>query len=207
MPAHLFILLVKRSLTGAYRQPIRKFKNNSAYRGFMEEMGRPLYTFKGDGGYIGIGMSMAASEAHQAAENNEQNGGIVSASEITLKPRRQWCLTLVDRRGDTAQLRFFHFYSAQVKQFEAGVRLRALGEIRKAFSGPEMVHPTMRIITENTPLPNTLTPVYPASQGVGQAWLRRAIDQALADTPLPEILPETLQAEIIVPLRLPSLAD
>src|SRR5260364_455088 len=33
-----------------------------------------------------------------------------------------------------------------------------------------------------------------ASQGVGQAWLRRAIDQALADTPLPEILPETLQA-------------
>ncbi|CCD29407.1 ATP-dependent DNA helicase recG [Candidatus Glomeribacter gigasporarum BEG34] len=133
--------------------------------------------------------------------------GIVSASEITLKPRRQWCLTLVDRRGDTAQLRFFHFYSAQVKQFEAGVRLRALGEIRKAFSGPEMVHPTMRIITENTPLPNTLTPVYPASQGVGQAWLRRAIDQALADTPLPEILPETLQAEIIVPLRLPSLAD
>src|SRR5260363_419300 len=59
----------------------------------------------------------------------------------------------------------------------------------------------------NTPLPNTLTPVYPASQGVGQAWLRRAIDQALADTPLPEILPETLQAEIIVPLRLPSLAD
>src|SRR5260363_38145 len=47
---------------------MRKFKNNSAYRGFMEEMGRPLYTFKGDGGYIGIGMSMAASEAHQAAE-------------------------------------------------------------------------------------------------------------------------------------------
>src|SRR5260363_88174 len=76
MPSHLFILLVKRSLTGAYRQPIRKFKNNSAYRGFMEEMGRPLYTFKGDGGYIGIGMSMAASEAHQAAENNEPNGPV-----------------------------------------------------------------------------------------------------------------------------------
>src|SRR5260364_478562 len=74
MPAHLFILLVKRSRTGAYRQPIRKFKNNSAYRGFMEEMGRPLYTFKGDGGYIGIGMSMAASEAHQAAEKNETDG-------------------------------------------------------------------------------------------------------------------------------------
>src|SRR5260363_426281 len=42
----------------------------------MEEMGRPLYTFKGDGGYIGIGMSMAASEAHQAAENNEPNGPV-----------------------------------------------------------------------------------------------------------------------------------
>src|SRR5260363_359356 len=46
-----------------------------------------------------------------------------------------------------------------------------------------------------------------SQSGRGQAWLRRAIDQALADTPLPEILPETLQAEIIVPLRLPSLAD
>src|SRR5260364_259443 len=89
MPAHLFILLVKRSSTGAYRQPIRKFKNNSAYRGFMEEMGRPLYTFKGDGGYIGIGLSMAASEAHQAAENNEPNGP-VRPSSIAGGARARW---------------------------------------------------------------------------------------------------------------------
>src|SRR5260363_348866 len=35
----------------------------------------------------------------------------------------------------------------------------------------------------------------------------RAGDGSSDDAHLPEILPETLQAEIIVPLRLPSLAD
>ncbi len=133
--------------------------------------------------------------------------GVVATSEITLKPRRQWRLTLVDRHGDTVQLRFFNFYGAQIRQFEAGVRVRARGEIRAGFSGREMVHPALRIVTEDTPLPNTLTPVYPASQGMSQAWLRRAIEQALADTPLPEILPDALHTEIIAPLRLPALAD
>ncbi len=42
-----------------------------------------------------------------------------------------------------------------------------------------MVHPAVRVVDEDTPLPQALTPVYPSTAGVSQAYLRKAIDNAL----------------------------
>ncbi len=46
--------------------------SNSGYRTLIDEMGLPLYTFKGFYWYIGIDTPMAAGEAHQDAENNDR---------------------------------------------------------------------------------------------------------------------------------------
>ena len=65
-------------------------------------------------------------------------------------------------------LRFFNFYPSQLKQLAAGVRLRAFGEIRHGFSGPEMVHPRYRVVQVEAPVAQALTPVYPTTAGLAQ---------------------------------------
>ncbi len=132
--------------------------------------------------------------------------GVITHHEITYRGRRQLCVTLTDENGDPLLLRFLNFYGSQVKQLAVGVRLRARGEVRDGFLGMEMVHPAYRIVTQDEPLPQVLTPIYPTCAGLSQAYLRRAINHALAETSLPELFPDKLHAEIIAPLQLPPLA-
>jgi ATP-dependent DNA helicase RecG len=70
-----------------------------------------------------------------------------------------------------------------------------------------MVHPAYRVVAEGDPLPQVLTPVYPSTAGITQAYLRKSIDQALARTPLPEILPEPVSADYLAPMKVPALAQ
>ncbi len=110
-------------------------------------------------------------------------------NEITYRPRRQLIVKLCDDEGDVLTLRFLNFYGSQVKQLALGVRIRARGDARGGFFGMEMVHPACRAVEVGAALPQVLTPVYPSTAGVSQAYLRRAIDNALKRTPLPELLP------------------
>jgi len=130
--------------------------------------------------------------------------GVISDNEITYRPRRQLVVRLTDDAGDVLVMRFLNFYGSQVKQLAIGNRIRARGEARGGFFGMEMVHPTCRAVEPGAPLPQVLTPVYPSTAGISQAYLRKAIDNALKRTPLPEILPpELVQAclpEPVVPL-------
>ncbi|AIY40000.1 ATP-dependent DNA helicase RecG [Collimonas arenae] len=104
--------------------------------------------------------------------------GVVSACEIQYRPRRQLIVTIVD---DTGQLvmRFLNFYGSQTKQLAVGTRVRARGEIRHGFFGAEVVHPNYKIVLEGAPLPDVLTPVYPAGEGLSQIFLRKAIADAM----------------------------
>jgi ATP-dependent DNA helicase RecG len=43
-----------------------------------------------------------------------------------------------------------------------------------------MVHPEFRVVQPDTPLPQALTPVYPSSAALPQAYLRKAVASALA---------------------------
>ena len=99
-------------------------------------------------------------------------------------------------------LRFIHFYPAQQRSMAVGQRLRVRGELRHGFFGREMVHPTFKAVDENTPLPSALSPVYPTSASLPQAYLRRAVTSALQRAALEELLPAG-----VVPPQLPPLRE
>ncbi len=136
-----------------------------------------------------------------------QTEGVVFDNEVAYRPRRQLLVRLRDDDGSELVLRFLNFYGSQVKQMAVGQRLRVRGDVRGGFFGMEMVHPAVRVVDEDAPLPQVLTPVYPSTAGVSQAYLRKAIDNALARTPLPELLPAEIEAAYLRPLGVPALAD
>jgi ATP-dependent DNA helicase RecG len=78
-------------------------------------------------------------------------------------------------------LRFFHFNQAQQQSLQAGTRLRCFGEVRRGKSGLEMYHPEYQHLNQAKPpaLAETLTPIYPATEGVTQQRIRDLCAQAL----------------------------
>jgi len=120
--------------------------------------------------------------------------GVVVHSEIVARGRRALLVELRDDSG-TITLRFFHFYGSQLRQFAAGRRVRAYGEVRGGLFGPEMAHPRYRLVSEGEALPQSLTPVYPTVSGLGQGRLRAAILRVLDTLEWPEtVAPEALRA-------------
>jgi ATP-dependent DNA helicase RecG len=97
------------------------------------------------------------------------------------------------------ELRFFHFRASQLAQFkgaiEDGKHVRAFGEVRRGLLGAEMIHPRYRFVAPEEPLPQTLTPVYPAAAGIGQGRLRAKVLEALDAGPLEDTLPPDLRAK------------
>ncbi len=127
-------------------------------------------------------------------------------SEVAYRPRRQLVVQCQDGE-DTLYLRFLNFYGSQVKQMQAGKRLRLFGEVRQGFFGAEMIHPRYRVVQEGDAVPESLTPVYSTTAGVSQFVLRRAIDKALEklqgsgafDDALPESLRQKLSLQDFAP--------
>jgi ATP-dependent DNA helicase RecG len=121
--------------------------------------------------------------------------GIVTACETQLRPRRQLVVTIADDSGQLV-LRFLNFYGSQAKQLAEGSRVRARGELRHGFFGTEMIHPTYRIVLEGAPLPTALTPVYPSGEGLSQAFLRKAIADAMTRIDWCDTLAESLRTSL-----------
>ncbi|WP_193163578.1 ATP-dependent DNA helicase RecG [Microbulbifer hainanensis] len=105
--------------------------------------------------------------------------GEVRAADVVFGRRRSLVVRLQDGSG-TITLRFFHFSAAQKNRFARGARLRCYGEARRGSAGLELYHPETEIVGEETaPHPDTLTPVYPLTEGVSQGRLRGLMLQAL----------------------------
>ena len=136
-----------------------------------------------------------------------QTEGVVFDNEIAYRPRRQLLVKIHDDAGEELTLRFLNFYGSQVKQMAIGVRLRVRGDVRGGFFGLEMVHPAVRPVDDGAPLPQALTPVYPSTAGISQAYLRKAIDSAISRVSLPELLPEPIARAHLAPLNVPGLLD
>jgi len=115
--------------------------------------------------------------------------GTVRSTEIVYRPKRQLISRIEDSTGELV-LRFFNFYGSQAKALEPGATVRAFGEVRTGFFGGEMIHPRFRALHGATPLPTALTPIYPTTDGLAQAALRRKIEDALAHAQLDDTLPE-----------------
>ncbi|MCX7216148.1 MAG: ATP-dependent DNA helicase RecG [Burkholderiales bacterium] len=121
--------------------------------------------------------------------------GVVTDSDIQYRPRRQLIVKINDDSG-MLTLRFLNFYGSQVTQMAVGKHLRVRGEMRHGFFGDEMVHPTVKAVEPGAPLPQALTPVYPAGEGLSQALLRKAITDAMSRIDWRDTLPESVRTSL-----------
>lgn len=127
--------------------------------------------------------------------------GEVLNCNITFGGRRMMTCQISDGTG-ILTLRFFNFNAAMKNSLSAGKRILAYGEAKRGKYGAEMIHPEYRIQGDlSTPeLQETLTPVYPTTEGVRQATLRKLTDQALEllhTCAITELLPAELSQGMI----------
>jgi ATP-dependent DNA helicase RecG len=105
--------------------------------------------------------------------------GEIQLTEVAYRGRRQLLCRISDGSG-MLTLRFFYFSASQQHGLARGTRLRCCGEVRRGPLGLEMVHPEYRrIVADAAPLEDTLTPIYPLTEGVPQGRLRALIGEAL----------------------------
>ena len=118
---------------------------------------------------------------------------VVEACQVVFRGRRQLVATLRDGSGELI-VRLLHFFPSHQTLLEAGRRIRAMGVVRGGWAGVEMVHPQLRA-ADDAALPDRLTPVYPTTEGLPQAWIRRRIDRLLATAVQDDTLPEAVRIE------------
>lgn len=122
--------------------------------------------------------------------------GVIQLSQIKFGRRRSLLCHISDGTGALV-LRFFHFSKTQQQQLACGQRIRCFGEVRSGPSTLEMVHPEYQLIQGDAPVivEETLTPVYPTTEGLHQRSWRKLLNQALSlldQQTMPSYLPEAL---------------
>jgi ATP-dependent DNA helicase RecG len=122
--------------------------------------------------------------------------GIVAGADVVMGRRRSLLVRLQDGSG-TLSLRFYHFSQAQKEGLKRGTQVRCYGEVRPGSSGLEIYHPEYRALSGSEPIAveQTLTPIYPTTEGLTQQRLRQLSEQALARLG-PHSLPDWLPREL-----------
>jgi len=122
--------------------------------------------------------------------------GEVRASDVVFGRRRSLVCRVQDYSG-VVTLRFFHFNRAQQERLKPGVKLRCFGEVRRGKSGLELYHPEYQYLDTANPagLEDTLTPIYPATEGITQSRIRDLCGQALRHLDTHQIV-ELIPADI-----------
>lgn len=133
--------------------------------------------------------------------------GVVELAQVKFGRRRSLLVRLSDNTG-AILLRFFHFSKQQQTGLQAGNHLRCYGTVRAGPQMLEMVHPEYQRLEgdDSPPLAETLTPIYPTTEGVNQPLLRRIADVALGCVARhPELLPDYLPADFLEAHQFPDL--
>jgi ATP-dependent DNA helicase RecG len=132
--------------------------------------------------------------------------GEIALTEVVYRRRRSLLCRITDGTGQLT-LRFFYFSKEQQDGLARGARIACFGEPRTGPGGLEMVHPEYRLLGRDEPpvLDESLTPVYPATEGLQQSRLRGLVGQAL-DRFLP-LLPDFLPPDLPDARRLPGLQE
>ncbi|WP_071058171.1 ATP-dependent DNA helicase RecG [Pelistega sp. MC2] len=127
--------------------------------------------------------------------------GVVENVAVSYGHRKQLTATFKDATGKIS-LRWIHFYGSQKAQLEKAGLIRIRGEVRgSSMWGYEIIHP--KISKAGQSLPQTLTPVYPSTEGLTQPVLRKAILAALSRVDFKDTVPEEIKEKF----HLPSLKE
>ena len=126
--------------------------------------------------------------------------GEIRACDTVFGRRRSLVCRIQDHSGTTT-LRFFHFNRAQQDRLQPGVFLRCFGEARRGKTGIEFYHPEYQHLdqTKANKLDDTLTPIYPATEGITQSRIRDLCAQALTlldQESIVELLPSNLNSDL-----------
>ncbi|MGI2852862.1 ATP-dependent DNA helicase RecG [Shewanella indica] len=121
----------------------------------------------------------------------------IQSSQIINGRKRMLICNVRDDSG-TMTLRFFNFSAAQRNAMQQGLTIRAYGEVRRGNHQAEIIHPDYKILKGDEPpnLNDTLTPIYPTTEGLKQASWMKLTEQALSllrEDGLQELLPEALR--------------
>jgi len=105
--------------------------------------------------------------------------GEIIHTRIIATGRRSLLCTIGDATGQMT-LRFFHFNWQQQQAFSTGKSIRCYGEARSGYIGLEMVHPDYQLdVQDLNAVEQSLTPVYPSTEGIHQSQWRNLQQQAL----------------------------
>jgi len=105
----------------------------------------------------------------------------IDAAEVRFGRRRNLLVSISDHSG-SALLRFFHFSKNQQNGFSKGAWIVCFGEARQGIKSMELVHPEYRLYTSKPDqvTQQSLTPVYPTTEGIGHRTIRKLVNQSLA---------------------------
>ncbi|MCL1075749.1 ATP-dependent DNA helicase RecG [Shewanella dokdonensis] len=121
----------------------------------------------------------------------------IQSSQI-INGRKRMLLCNVRDASGTMTLRFFNFSAAQRNAMQQGLMIRAYGEIRHGNHQAEIIHPEYKIFRagEAAELSDSLTPIYPTTEGLKQAsWIKLSGQalELLQEGGLQELIPAALQ--------------
>lgn len=87
----------------------------------------------------------------------------------------------VDDQSGIIKLQFFHFNKQQIAGLNNSTMVHAFGEVREFNGQLTMTHPEYQLLDENEEctVNETLTPIYPSTQGLSQARIRQIVLIAL----------------------------
>ncbi|MBQ4837551.1 MULTISPECIES: ATP-dependent DNA helicase RecG [Pseudoalteromonas] len=107
--------------------------------------------------------------------------GEIEQANITFGKRRMLVCQINDGTGRLT-LRFFNFSAAQKNAMQPGKIMRCFGEARRGRVGLEMAHPEYHIHSSaeaSDSVDESLTPVYPTTEGLKQLSIRAIAEQAV----------------------------
>ncbi len=125
--------------------------------------------------------------------------GVLETKQIVYRGRRSLVCRVTDPSGSVT-LRFFHFSKSQTDKLEVGSKIQCFGLTRKTVRGFELIHPEYKLanIFDKIPINETLTAIYPLTEGIQQkkmsSLIRQTINILEKSNPSDyELLPETIR--------------
>ncbi len=148
--------------------------------------------------------SITPIDSLEAGQTVQIEGTVISQKFFTTSRGMQFTAEIQDPTG-TMRARFVHFYPSIQYQLAKGKHVRLYGEVRLSYYNDlEMVHPKVKTgKSAESELDSSLTPIYPAGEGIQQGWLRKRIARALLDLSLKDPVPSDYTEN----LGLPPLAE